>query len=129
MKVEGQFLVDLKPLETYANSGRGNELGRMSIDKTYTGELDATSKGEMLSAITSVGGSAGYVAIERVEGELCGNKGSFVLQHFGVMNKGEDRLLLEVVPDSGTDELEGLSGEMEIRIEEGVHYYHFSFSL
>ena len=83
----------------------------------------------MLSAMTPVQGSAGYVAIEQVIGELEGKKGSFVLQHFGTMDKGQDSLTLTVISDSGTDELEGLAGSMKIRIENGVHYYDFQYTL
>lgn len=83
----------------------------------------------MVSAMTPVKGSAGYVAIEQVTGTLTGKKGSFVLQHFGIMDKGKDRLILNVVPDSGTDDLQGLTGKMAIRIEEGTHFYDFEFDL
>lgn len=79
--------------------------------------------------MTPVKGSAGYVAIEQVSGKLSGKRGSFVLQHFGTMDKGADRLILEVVPDSGTDDLEGLSGHMKIIIEEGKHFYEFEYQL
>ena len=129
MKVTGKFDVDLKPLDAYAEGQDGVNLGRMSIDKTFHGELDARSKGEMLSAMTSVQGSAGYVAIEQVVGRLAGKQGSFVLQHFGTMNRGKDHLILEVVPDSGSDELAGLTGKMGIRIEDGLHYYDFDYEL
>jgi len=129
MKVSGKFDVNLNPLDFYAKGEHGINFVRMSIDKTFHGELDATSKGEMLSAMTTVEGSAGYVAIEQVIGSLSGRKGSFVLQHFGTMSKGKDRLILEVVPDSGSDELSGLVGKMVIRIEEGQHYYEFEYDL
>ncbi|MBT8071634.1 MAG: DUF3224 domain-containing protein [Xanthomonadales bacterium] len=129
MKVTGKFEVELNPLETYAQGKDEINLGRMSIDKTFSGELEASSCGEMLTAMTPVQGSAGYVAIEQVSGSLSGKRGSFVLQHFGIMNMGSDRLLLEVVPGSGTDQLSGLSGEMAIRIEDGQHYYDFEFEL
>lgn len=127
MKITGQFNVQLQPLEPYASSTHGVNLGRMSIDKQFSGDLEATSCGEMLTAMTAIKGSAGYVAIEQVVGKLCGKQGSFVLQHFGVMNQGVDRLVLEVVPDSATDELTGLTGTMNIRIEQGQHYYDFDF--
>jgi hypothetical protein len=107
----------------------GVNFGRMSIDKTFHGELEATSKGEMLSAMTAVKGSAGYVAIEHVIGILSGKEGSFVLQHFGIMDKGQGRLMLEVVPDSGAGELSGLLGAMEINIEDGQHFYEFDYEL
>ena len=112
-----------------AQGAEGITLGRMSIDKTFSGALDATSKGEMLSAMTPTEGSAGYVAIEQVTGSLSGKKGSFVLQHFGTMNRGKNRLVLEVVPDSGSGELTGLSGTMLIKIESGKHFYEFEYEL
>ena len=127
--INGEFTVALAPIEGYAKGQQGINLGRMSIDKTFTGKLNASSQGEMLSAMTPVQGSAGYVAIEQVIGELEGKKGSFVLQHFGTMDKGQDSLILTVISDSGTDELEGLAGSMKIRIENGVHYYDFQYTL
>lgn len=129
MNISGTFDVKLTPLEFYAQGEDGVNLGRMSIDKKFRGDLEATSKGEMLNALTSVKGSAGYVAIEQVSGTLSGKKGSFVLQHFGTMKQGSDRLILEVVPDSGSDELSGLSGNMAIKIENGQHYYEFEYQL
>ncbi|MGS0537301.1 DUF3224 domain-containing protein [Pseudoalteromonas sp. SaAl2] len=128
-KVTGEFNVKLNPIEGYAKGIDGVNLGRMSIDKTFTGSLDATSTGEMLSAMTTTQGSAGYVAIEQVVGTLAGKQGSFVLQHFGTMDKGQDSLILNVIPDSGSNELEGLSGKMSIRIEDGTHFYDFEYQL
>jgi len=129
MKITGIFEVKLNPLDGYAEGKDGINLNRMSIDKTFRGELEATSKGEMLSAMTPVKGSAGYVALEQVSVVLSGKKGSFVLQHFGTMDKNKDRLILEIVPDSGTNELEGLSGKMAINIEDGKHFYEFEYEL
>jgi len=126
--ITGQFTVALAPIDGYAKGQNGINLGRMSIDKTFKGALNASSQGEMLSAMTPVQGSAGYVAIEQVIGELEGKKGGFVLQHFGTMDKGQDSLILNVIPDSGTGELEGLSGSMKIRIEQGIHYYDFEYT-
>ena len=83
----------------------------------------------MLSLMTAVPGSAGYVAIEIVSGTLNGKSGSFALQHFGVMDKGKDSLILKVVPDSGTEALSGLSGDMKIIQEGGEHSYIFDYSL
>ncbi|MGH8274533.1 MAG: DUF3224 domain-containing protein [Gammaproteobacteria bacterium] len=127
MKITGKFEVRINPLDSYAQGMDGISLGRMSIDKSFSGDLEATSKGEMLTAMTSVKGSAGYVAIEQVSGILSGRHGSFVLQHFGTMDKGSDRLTLEVVQDSGTDELAGLTGAMTIRIEDGQHWKRLDF--
>lgn len=129
MKVSGKFEVDLKPIDSYVKGTDGINLGRMSIDKIFSGELDASSKGEMLNIVTSVEGSVGYVAIEQVTGTLSGKSGSFVLQHFATMSGGENSQRIEVVPDSGTGELEGISGEMVIRIENGEHFYDLEYEL
>jgi len=128
-KITGQFEVNMNPVDTYAQGLGGNALARMTIDKTFHGALSATSKGEMLSAMTNTPGSAGYVAIEQVNGTLIDKAGGFILQHFGVMNNDNNRLVLEVVPDSGTDALVGLTGTMRISMEEEQHHYEFEFSL
>ena len=104
-------------------------LARMTIDKQFHGDLEATTQGQMLSAGTAIPNSAGYVAIERVEGALHGKKGSFVLQHVGIMNRGVPSLTVTVVPDSGTGELEGLSGALTIIREPGKHSYEFGYEL
>ena len=114
------------PADDYAD---GASLGRMTLDKRFHGDLDATSRGQMLTAMTAVKGSAGYVAIERVAGALGGRRGTFVFQHSGTMARGAQRLTLAVVPDSGTGELTGLAGEMTIQIANGVHSYVFEYTL
>jgi hypothetical protein len=101
----------------------------MSIDKQFHGDLEATSKGEMLTAGTVVKGSAGYVATERVSGTLYGRSGTFILQHGGTMTRGTPQLIITVVPDSGTDQLVGLAGTMVINIESGKHSYDFAYTL
>jgi len=101
----------------------------MAIDKQFHGDLEATSKGQMLTAGTAVKGSAGYVAIERVSGALHGRSGTFALQHSGTMTRGAPQLTITVVPDSGTGELLGLAGKMAIKIEDGKHSYDFEYTL
>jgi hypothetical protein len=103
--------------------------GRMSIDKQFHGDLEGTSKGEMLAAMTAVKGSAGYVAMEKVDGALQGLGGTFVLQHSGTMTRGVQQLLISVVPDSGTGQLEGLAGTMTIAIADGKHSYDFEYAI
>jgi Protein of unknown function (DUF3224) len=127
-RATGTFEVKLSPL-TLNNNTADASLGRLDIDKQFLGDLVATSRGEMLSAGTAVKGSAGYVAIERVSGTLQNRAGSFVLHHMGTMNRGEPKLEIVVVPDSGTDGLTGLSGTMTIKIEGGVHTYEFEYTL
>jgi hypothetical protein len=105
-------------------------IGRMSIDKVFHGDLDATSKGQMLSTLTEVKGSAGYVAIERVTGTLQGRTGSFSLQHNATMNRGVPELNVIVIPDSGTGQLVGLTGKLNIIIApDGKHSYEFDYTL
>ena len=124
----GPFDVKLEPLQPYA-AAESEMLGRRSIDKRFHGDLEATSKGEMLSAGTRTKGSAGYVAIERVTGTLHGRRGSFVLQHDGTMTRGAPELTVRVVPDSGTGELGGLAGSMRIIVEPGKHSYEIDYTL
>ncbi|MGI8766717.1 MAG: DUF3224 domain-containing protein [Gemmatimonadaceae bacterium] len=123
----GTFEVQLEPLTAYNTDDA--TLARMSIDKQFQGDLEATSKGEMLSAGTSVKGSAGYVAIERVTGALNGRRGTFVFQHSGTMTRGAPMLNVSVVPDSGTGELTGLMGTLVINIADGKHSYEFDYTL
>jgi hypothetical protein len=124
----GTFEVKLNPLAAYNQSGEA-ALGRMSIDKQFRGDLEGTSQGEMLSAGSSVKGSAAYVAIERVTGTLHGLSGSFSLYHTGTMTRGTPALVVAVVPDSGTGQLEGLSGTMRIIIADGKHSYELDYTL
>jgi uncharacterized protein DUF3224 len=123
----GTFDVKVSPQPT--DDKNDPSLGRMLLDKQFHGDLEGTSKGEMLSATSSVKGSAGYVAIERVSGVLHGRSGSFVLQHSGTMTRGEPQLTIMVVPDSGTGQLLGLTGKMMINITDGKHFYEFKYAL
>jgi len=122
-RASGSFEVKLVPQDS------DEYIGRMSIDKQFRGDLEATSKGEMLSASTEVEGSAGYVAMERVSGTLHGRRGTFVLQHSGTMNRGKPHLTVSVVPDSGAGELVGLTGSMTITIVDGKHSYDFEYQI
>jgi Protein of unknown function (DUF3224) len=124
----GTFEVKLVP-QPAGDKPEDGTLGRMSIDKQFHGDLEATSKGEMLTAGTGVKGSAGYVAIEKVGGSLHGRSGAFVLQHSGTMTRGAPQLTITVVPDSGTGELVGLAGKMAINIVNGKHTYDFEYTL
>jgi hypothetical protein len=128
LRATGPFEVKLEPLPAY-NAESASLLGRMSLDKLFHGDLEATSKGEMLTAMSAVKGSAAYVAVERVTGTLKGKSGSFALQHSGTMTRGGQQLVITVVPDSGTGELEGLAGVMSIEIVAGKHSYVLDYSL
>jgi hypothetical protein len=128
LRASGTFDVKLTAQE-WDDKAEKATLGRMTIDKHFHGDLEATGKGEMLTAGTSVKGSAGYVALERVSGTLQGRSGAFVLQHSATMTRGAPQLTITVVPDSGTDQLAGLTGKMTIIIADGKHSYDFEYSL
>lgn len=124
----GPFEVKLSP-QAPGDPSASPAVGRMLIDKTFRGDLQATSKGQMLAAQTAVEGSAGYVAMEQVSGTLHGRSGTFVLQHGGTMTRGAPQLSITVVPDSGTGDLAGLAGSMTIDIADGKHSYRFEYTL
>ncbi len=128
MIATGSFTVAFSPLE-FEGAADGSQLARRGLNKRFSGELAASSVGQMLSAMTDTAGSAGYVAIEVVTGALAGRSGSFVLQHSGVMDRGAASLTVTVVPDSGTGGLVGLSGRMDIEIAAGEHRYRFDYAL
>lgn len=123
----GHFDVNLLPQAN--DNGEGAIPGRLIIVKRFHGDLEATGKGEMLTALTGFEGSAGYVAIEQVSGTLHSRRGTFVLQHSGTMTRGAPQLTVMVVPDSGTDQLVGLAGSMVIQIAGGEHSYEFEYTL
>jgi len=124
----GGFEVTMLPQRSEDVPG-GDPVGRLLLSKRFHGDLEATSHGQMLTATTRVEGSAGYVALERVSGTLGGRRGRFTLQHSGVMMRGDPRLVVEVVPDSGEEELSGIAGTMEIVLADGVHSYEFRYTL
>jgi hypothetical protein len=128
-RATGDFEVKITP-QASDLAPEGPHLGRMSLDKTFSGDLAATGKGEMITAAgTAVKASAAYSAVERISGTLHGAKGSFALQHTGVMNRGRPSLTITVVPDSATGELAGLAGTMEIIIEGKKHSYVFEYEI
>lgn len=125
----GIFDVKVTPQKPDNKESETSKIGRMSLDKQFHGDLEGTSQGEMLAAMSEVKGSAGYVAMERVNGKLQGRSGSFVLQHTGTMTRGLPQLSVTVVPDSGTGALTGISGALTIKVDEGKHSYEFDYSL
>ena len=127
-RAEGSFDVKTTPLAADAAT-MGTLIGRYSLVKQYHGDLQATSKGEMIGAGEPSSGTAGYVAIEQVTGTLNGHTGSFALQHIGVMEGGSYKLSVAVVPGSGTGQLTGLAGPLTIVIAAGKHSYTFEYTL
>jgi hypothetical protein len=124
-RATGTFEVKLTPQDDKSAEG----LGRMTIAKELHGDFEGTSTGQMLTSMTKTEGSAGYVAIERMTGTLHGRTGSFDLHHLGIMNRGTQQLTISVVPDSGTDQLTGITGTMTIKIADGKHSYEFDYNL
>lgn len=128
MNVKGSFEVIMTGEPPYSEVD-GITLGRAALEKVFSGPLTATSKAQMLAARTSVPNSAGYVALERIEGTLDGKPGSFVVVHNGLMTRGEASLTINIVPDSGTGELAGIAGRMSIQIVERKHFYELDYTL
>jgi hypothetical protein len=128
MRATGPFDVKMTP-EAADTEGEGSALGRMALSKSYRGDLEAAARGTMLTVGTGVEGSAAYVAIERVSGTLHGLRGTFALHHVGVMTRGEPKLAISVVPDSGTGDLAGLAGTLAIVIADGKHSYELEYTL
>ena len=128
MHATGTFEVKLNPMTPEDETG-GAAIGRLSINKQFFGDLVATSVGQMVAIRTATEGSAGYVAMELVTGKLDGRSGTFALQHSGTANRNATQLSVTVVPDSGTGELVGLAGQMQIIIDEGKHLYEFDYVL
>ena len=126
---KGAFDIKMTPMpaDDYAD---GKALGRVAADKQYHGDLEGSGKGQMLTATGEVKGSAVYVATERVIGNLGGRSGTFLLAHRGVMNRGAQQLEVNVVPDSGTGELQGIAGKLSINVTpDGKHFYDFEYKL
>lgn len=105
------------------------EIGRMLLDKVWSGDLSGQSTVEMLSFMTPVEGSAAYVAVEIVQATLHARQGTFAFFHVGLSERGEQRLTYQVIPDSGTGELMGLSGELRLEMVEKAHHYTLTYRL
>jgi hypothetical protein len=126
---KGTFDVKVTPLAAEDNIGDPT-IGRLSLGKTWSGDLSGTSKGQMLGSQSETEkGSGGYVAMERFTGTLNGKRGSFSLQHHGTMGGGKFEINVYVVPGTGSGELAGISGTLKIIIEGGKHFYEFEYSL
>jgi len=120
---------DVKATPQPAVEGDDPSFSRMTFDKQFHGGLEGTGKVQMLAASTSIKNSGAYVALEKVNVTLAGRKGSFIFQHAAAMNRGVPNLSITVVPDSGTDQLAGISGKFSIDIKDGQHFYTFDYSL
>jgi hypothetical protein len=127
MTARGTF--DVKVIPQAPDDSAGGPFGRLFLDKQFHGDLEGVSRGQMLGAMSAVEGSGGYVALEQVTGTLKGRSGSFILQHNGSMRKNVPTMHVTVVPDSGTDQLQGLEGTMTIVIEGGKHSYELEYTI
>jgi hypothetical protein len=130
MTARGPFDVKMIPQDDKSVEG----ISRMLGEKQYHGDLDGTAKVQML-ATGSAKSSGVYVAIEIFNGTLqtaSGEKksGGLALHHTGIMTKAGPNLTINVVPDSGTGQLAGISGKMNIVIApDGKHSYEFEYTL
>lgn len=125
---KGSFTITMQPPPTGEGAGRVS-VGRMLLDKYYSGDLTGIGQGEMLSAGNPAAGSAGYVAIEHVTGTVGSLSGSFALQHAGTMHAGASHLSISIVPGSGTGDLAGIEGKLKLDIVERQHMYELDYTL
>lgn len=124
----GVFTPRLTPTDEGRTSA-GLALGRMGLAKVFTGDLEATGEGQMLTGAAPDSGMHVYVALERVEGALHGRRGAFLLAHRGVMDANGQTLTIDIVPGSGTGKLTGITGALGLRIADGVHHYDLAYTL
>ena len=123
-------IFEVKATPVAADAGDDTQIGRLTLDKKFSGDLEGTSRGQMLGFRSATEGSGGYVAQEKVTGKLGGRSGSFVLQHIGTMKKGSAPITnVTVVPDSGTGDFTGIAGVMTIIIAGGKHNYEFAYTI
>ena len=127
-KATGTFEVTMAPAGE-SDEAAGVTLARFDLSKVFSGDVEGTSTGDMLTARTGVPTSAGYVAIERFAGTVNDREGQFVLQHSGIMQGETQSLTITIVPDSGTGALSGIEGQLLINIEDGVHHYTLEYAL
>ena len=130
---KGSFDVKMTPAEP-TEFEKANDIARLTSDKTWHGDFEGVSHGEMITGSTASPGSMAYVAIERMTGKLNGRQGSFTFAHRASMMKGDapsaGELSVTVIPNSGTRELTGLAGLLMIQIDaQGKHTWSFDYSL
>lgn len=131
MQATGTFQVKISSVEP-SEPGREAGLGRMTIDKLWSGDIQGSSKGEMLTGMTAATGSMAYAAVELVTATLAGRSGTFYLLHRATMlqaDPGSAVLEITVVPQSGTGQLSGLTGDLRLEIASGDHRYQFDYQL
>ena len=107
----------------------GVSLTRTRVTKTFTGDLEGASVAELLMA-GAPNDSAAYVGFERIEGKLNGRAGSFILHHNAVSAYGEQSATWTIMANSGTGELQGISGAAQIVIDaDGGHTLVLDYDL
>ena len=85
------------------------KLTRAAVTKTFTGDIAGEGHVEYLMLYRG-DGSATFVGLERIVGQLAGKAGSVVLQRPGVFENGVATESYAVIPGSGTGELQSLRG-------------------
>lgn len=132
MHATGTFDVKVTPAEPSAFE-KASGFGRYEYDKTWHGDFEGTSKGEMVTGGEPANGAMAYAAMEKMTGALQGRTGTFSFVHQATMMKGDAAsgvMRIVVVPGSGTGELAGLNGELKIVIDAtGKHTWTFDYSL
>ena len=113
---------DAKP---YDETTENPTLSRVTVKKSFDGEVKGESTGELLMC-ASADGAAGYTIMDRFFVEIEGRKGSFVAIH-GAMTD-EMKAVGRIIPGSGTGDLTGISGTLEFKSDESGKRIIFNYS-
>jgi uncharacterized protein DUF3224 len=97
------------------------KLTRAAVTRAFSGDIAGEGHVEYLMMYRS-DGSATFVGLERVVGELAGRAGSFVLQRTGIFENGVAKESYFVIPGSGTGDLHNLRGEGTSAVGHGVEH-------
>ncbi len=109
------FVVTAWEAETYDDSTLSPTLSEVTVKKTFDGEMKGESVGKLLMC-SSLDDSAGYTIMDRFFVEIEGRTGSFVVIHGGMTD--DLKANGKIVPGSGTDELEDISGTIEFKSDD-----------
>jgi hypothetical protein len=128
VSIDSRFEVTGWEPEVYDENIENVKLSRVTIKKRFEGELngDSVAQGLFTAAAHE---SAGYVAVERVTGKFQEREGTFVIQHGGVIHKGQAlHQYGDVIPDSGTGGFAGIGGHVKFTHDEEGAFVRFDLT-
>ena len=106
----GEFELTGWDEDTYLEPEDGRKLTRASVTQDFRGDIAGTGSVEWLMSYRP-DGTAHFVGLQRIEGQLGKGSGSFVVESIGDFDGKTAKGQLAVVPGSGTGDLDGIQGE------------------